>query len=487
MISLKTVCFARAALVVGIIAAGSLVDCRAGGKTSPEQQAQQILQETGVSGGLIVHLGCGDGELTAAFSSGGRYLVHGLDRDAKNVELARRKIQSLGLYGKVSVDHWTGDRLPYIDNLVNLLVIEDPSAASAEEINRVLAPLGTAVTKDRTKTVKPWPEEINEWTHYLHDASGNAVADDTAVGVPRRMQWLAPPRWPRGHDYTPNTSALVTAAGRIFYLQDEGTPGATDPRFDRWALCARDAFNGLLLWKRQLPDWGGEQWDSTLHWSVPMSLPRRLVADGDRVYVTLGYRAPVSVLDARSGELLRVEEETGSTDEIVLCDGVLLVRRRKNIPDYPAGVRAWDVTVRTTGAEPLADLPEVSPGDDTLIALSPETGQILWQQPERRIVTLSLAASGGKVCYHNFEELVCLDLSSGNELWRVDSRPWPDVVGTALTLVMYEDLVLMNSSRGLVARSVATGEELWRGPRVPRSAPRHSTAVCSASSGMNFW
>ena len=28
--------------------------------------AQQILQDTGIQGGLIVHLGCGDGKLTAA-------------------------------------------------------------------------------------------------------------------------------------------------------------------------------------------------------------------------------------------------------------------------------------------------------------------------------------------------------------------------------------------------------------------------------------
>ena len=30
-------------------------------------EAHQILQEAGVRGGLVVHLGCGNGELTAAF------------------------------------------------------------------------------------------------------------------------------------------------------------------------------------------------------------------------------------------------------------------------------------------------------------------------------------------------------------------------------------------------------------------------------------
>src|SRR5512137_2632504 len=71
----------------------------------PERQlAQQVLDATGVRGGLIVHLGCGDGRLTAALRASESYLVHGLDADPRHVAAARARIQSLGLYGPVSVD-----------------------------------------------------------------------------------------------------------------------------------------------------------------------------------------------------------------------------------------------------------------------------------------------------------------------------------------------------------------------------------------------
>ena len=50
-----------------------------------EPSAADILAATGVKGGLVVHLGCGDGKLAAALRANDRYLVHGLDRDAKNV------------------------------------------------------------------------------------------------------------------------------------------------------------------------------------------------------------------------------------------------------------------------------------------------------------------------------------------------------------------------------------------------------------------
>ena len=53
-------------------------------------QAQQILAATGVQGGLVVHLGCGDGRLTAALHANDSYLVHGLDADPANVDQARR-------------------------------------------------------------------------------------------------------------------------------------------------------------------------------------------------------------------------------------------------------------------------------------------------------------------------------------------------------------------------------------------------------------
>ncbi|MHC4087151.1 MAG: class I SAM-dependent methyltransferase, partial [Planctomycetota bacterium] len=136
-----------------------------------EQKAAQILRTTGVKGGLIVHIGYGDGNLTAALRANESYLVHGLDTDTKNIEQARKHIRSLELYGKVSVDRLTSRRLPYVDNLVNLIVSEDLGKVSTDEMMRVLCPKGVAYIKKGNKwikTVKPWPKEIDEWTHYLH-------------------------------------------------------------------------------------------------------------------------------------------------------------------------------------------------------------------------------------------------------------------------------------------------------------------------------
>ena len=66
--------------------------------------AKKLLQRSGVNGGVVVHLGCGDGKLTAALHGSDSLLVHGLDTDAAKVEKAQSHIDSLGLYGRVSAE-----------------------------------------------------------------------------------------------------------------------------------------------------------------------------------------------------------------------------------------------------------------------------------------------------------------------------------------------------------------------------------------------
>jgi len=85
-------------------------------------RASRLLGQSGFRGGLVVHLGCGDGRLTAALHAEECYLVHGLDADEAKISAAREHINSQGLYGKVCVEQWESDLLPYVDNVVRLLV-----------------------------------------------------------------------------------------------------------------------------------------------------------------------------------------------------------------------------------------------------------------------------------------------------------------------------------------------------------------------------
>ena len=71
----------------------------AGTASADSIPAEAIYEATGVQGGLVVHLGCGEGKLTAALGARDRYLVHGLDTDVACVAKTRELLHSKGLYG----------------------------------------------------------------------------------------------------------------------------------------------------------------------------------------------------------------------------------------------------------------------------------------------------------------------------------------------------------------------------------------------------
>ena len=87
-------------------------------------EASEILSTSGVKGGIIVHVGCADGALTQALRQHERYQVHGLTQDAAAVSRIRERLHQAGVNGAVAVEAWDGKHLPYIENFVNLLVIE---------------------------------------------------------------------------------------------------------------------------------------------------------------------------------------------------------------------------------------------------------------------------------------------------------------------------------------------------------------------------
>ena len=77
-------------LAAGAVHAAEAADGAQGGVPA---EAGRVLAESGVTGGLLIHLPCGDGALTAALGRDKRFLVQGLDRDTSNVQATQRRIR----------------------------------------------------------------------------------------------------------------------------------------------------------------------------------------------------------------------------------------------------------------------------------------------------------------------------------------------------------------------------------------------------------
>jgi len=413
-----------------------------------------ICEKCGVTGGLCVQVGSDDLAVALELARTGRVLVEILDTDAANVERARAQIHSEGLYGLISANRWaSGTRLPYTENLVNLVLIEEDRKVPLAEAVRILRPAGVVLAKgdrapesalkkagledvqtvragsDWTLGRKPWPAEMDDWSHSRHGPDGNAVSADKVVGPPRRIHWLAGP--------LVHASNIVTAGGRFF------THG----------VIARDAFNGLLLWNRRL-DPPPSRIDSSWHGVKGSALP---VASADRFYVV--NEGKLQALDAATGETVKVYTKAGTPVDILNIGPALVV------------CDAETPTVR---------------------ALSAESGKLLWSHEACTPVTGMVAGDGGVYFYEGGQDfkagnhislrrkaggpraIVKLDLATGKPAWRLAEadHPWASK-GKRLSyhrgFLVCELSRFTNNPNGNAIQVIAagTGEVLWSREFVP--------------------
>jgi len=248
---------------------------------------------------------------------------------------------------------------------------------------------------------------------------------------------------------------MVSSGGRVFYYLDEGS--RVSPQLpSQWKLVARDAFNGVLLWKRSIERWHTRLWPLK---SGPASLPRRLVSVDDVVYATLGIQAPVSALDAASGKTLRQYANTEGAEEILYVGGMLLALVNPTPVDLQADL-ADDVEEgrsrdgRTTYSPQMARIwagirsRRWSNSDRVVRAFDAQTGRPLWERAGR-VIPLTLAADEDTAYYHDGEKVVALDLADGREQWTSEPVPvWQGLEGQGLqswfapTLVVCDGKVL---------------------------------------------
>jgi outer membrane protein assembly factor BamB len=476
-------------LSVLLVVAGCIFAFVRVGCATPAENARAILDATGTKSGFVVDLGCGAGQLTAALRTSDNIVVQGLDASPANVEKARAAIQSSGLYGPVSVNLFDGKHLPYVDNLVNLIVVEDMGQVPMAETMRVLAPLGVAYVKQGgtwTKTVKPWPADIDEWPQHLYGANNNAVAHDSVVGPPRHYQWTSTPEWSRAHLVLPSIQGLVSAKGRLFTIEDQASiehpalPG-------KFTLVARDAFNGIVLWQRRFPDWH----PMNLYIKhLTAQIMRRLAVIDDTVYCTPGYSAPITTFDAATGKQLKTYDGTERTQELIYEQGVLYAVIGDHIDTRAIGDTKGSLA---SSQFPLAAygpiIPKLDDPKSTIVALDADSGRRLWEKAGADTAGYqgsTLAIHGQYVAFCSDKpgpnpdipapardrkakrstqgSVVCLDRTSGAVLWRKPVQlALSSVTGTAPALVLSNSAVYLADAKALHVFSIKEGAKLWTG------------------------
>jgi outer membrane protein assembly factor BamB len=393
--------------------------------------ARAVLRAYGRKDGLCVVIGCGGAAqrgLAADLPRSGRLLVHGIALDDASLQAARRAIANAGVEGLATVERLPVSPLPYRDNLANLIVVADPRAASAagythQEAMRVLAPGGTLCVADDGKwltSVKPMPADMDEWTHPSHGPDGNRVSADKVVRFPVGFRWhaglpmnLYNPR--QSGNVWATTRGLAVTGGRCFalstsVLENLGPTFRSKHGLDHY-VTARDAYNGLLLWRRAV--------GRTYYGGLFYGNRAPFAAVPDAVYVATG-EGKLLALDAATGRTARTFDTTHAPGRLLVDGDVIVVATWQN------GVRMGN----PRGLERRRMAFAVAAG--TVEAFDRHTGRRLWQV--ERLATSICSADDRLfiVCREGADKLEQFGRRARNQEGQKLERPAQAVVAVAL-------------------------------------------------------
>jgi outer membrane protein assembly factor BamB len=422
-----------------------LFPARSGRAGEVEDRAALVLQAAGFDAGLCLIAGETDGRLTVALARGGRFQVQGCAWEEKDVQVARQALVAAGVAERASIAWSEADGLPYIDNLVNLLVVPSwgSRAIDPAELVRVLAPDGVAVVGNDAnpaamagldtklkqagaKDVKPlarqgWLQfskpvdrDFDTWTHNLGGPDQSFVNNDKAAGPWAEVRWVGTPRW--GALYSAY-HGRVTAGGRLYYLENRMAVGGS--AVQAW-LASRDAWNGFEYWRHPaglLPKYG--------------HVGDTLACDETQVYCVESNKT-LTARDGRSGRKVR-EYAPGFVPTYVTAEGPALLTCN------------------------LAINPRVA---TSVAALDKESGKILWSRPG----IFHPAAENGTAFVLTATELEAVEIATGTSRWKVKAEGTNGVprvfCKAGLVYVTYtpawKPTALLNAFDG------KTGSLLWR-------------------------
>lgn len=147
--------------------------------------AEQVIEETGISQGLLLDIGCGGGHLGIAMAKKGEYMVGMMDPSPDMLKIATKNIKEAGLTHRIHVVKGNAENIPLPDESVDLAVSRgsvffwEDQAAAFKEIHRILKPSGMAYIgggfgsatirddivrkmKERNKGYDDWKQKMDE-------------------------------------------------------------------------------------------------------------------------------------------------------------------------------------------------------------------------------------------------------------------------------------------------------------------------------------
>lgn len=422
--------------------------------------AAAIVKKLDVPRGLCVVLGDPQGALALELARASELTIFLQAAKADEAEAARKAADAVGMLGsRIFVQQGDYRHLHLANDLADLVVGTQVGAAPKEEVLRILRPEGRAIV-DGKEIVKPYPANTDEWTHPYHGPDNNPLSLDRVAKRPYLTHFMVEP-W-----YCPLPQMTVISAGRMFKVFGDRSSAIPQEGLLN-TLLAMNAFNGTILWKRDLPP------GFMIHRNTFVATPKTLFLADDK---------SCKLIDPATGKLQgEIEAPEKLSDGPVwkwmaLEGNVLyaLVGEKEGNEEALRGNR-----VRGAGW-PWWKIKNYPFGfGRTLVAIDPATKQVLWSHREEDpIDSRGLCMRNGKIYYYSDGKfLAALEAKTGKVAWKNTETELLEAIGphgtaqhwmlgfasTAYLKASEEALFFAGPQRPrLVAASTKDGKLLWK-------------------------
>jgi len=388
----------------------------AGTGSAAEQKDDALLQKIGMQKGICVFLGLpedGKQHAVVKLAENSDLMIYVQCSAEKDVRAVREAAEATGLLGKkIWVDHGSYSQIQMASNLADTIFAGSSAGGPMKkEVLRVLRPEGKAFFGNET-LVKPTPEGVDSWSHPYHSPDNNPLSTDKVARHPYLTQYMAEPM------FGCISMVTVAAGGRVFMAFGHKAMRKIHNRVLN-TLYGINAYNGTILWKRQLRK------GFMIHRNTMIATP-------DTLY--LGDDESCKLIDTRTGklksEIKPAVDQAGGTvwKWIALNKGILYAMvggAEIKVPVWQsknAGFGHW-VWGMWKGYD-YKD-PETAFGfGRSMLAIDVGTREVLWShRADAHLDGRAVCMSNGRIyCYSPGKFLTCLDAGSGKEIWKTSDK-----------------------------------------------------------------
>ena len=333
--------------------------------------------------------------------------------DPEKIAKVRKAANEAGLLGEsIFAEHSALDRICLADNLADMIFAGLPKDATTEkELLRVLRPGGRVWLGKGKDLVKPALKGADNWSHPFHGPDNNPQSTDAVARAPYLTQFIQAPK------FSPMPQITVAAGGRVYRAFGHIAHKANQNPMLNTLICA-SAFNGIIHWKRKLPD------GFMIHRNT-------LVATEDALY--MGDHESCKIIDAKTGKIrdeIVIPKGTGDGPTwkwMAMVDGTLyaLVGAKeiavKTVPSNRPGLGLWPWGM-WEGHD--YGYPKTNFGyGRTFVAIDLKTKKIKWQHSEKDYIDArGVCMRDGKIYFYSpGKALSALDIE-GKSAWRNTSK-----------------------------------------------------------------